>query len=417
MDYNTLLTAHGIDLNDCSQFESISDGNETIIFIKLKPNQRKCIFCGFNHSSIKEYKSKKIKSLTTGKTFTTIVFSLPRYLCKKCKKTYTHQLTKYAVNSTSKIVRNKMLSLFSEIRTFKSIAKEVDLSLTETINIFDEICPDLRIPITKAICIDEFSNIRKSEYKFACALVDFETHKFIDILPSRTTPYLDEYFNKIPFSLRKDIKYVITDMYDGYISASLRWFPNVIIAIDPFHYMTYIADAVQSIRRRVLSDESRFFYDKSWMGTNWRLLTTNPKNFPEGKTTLKSGMTISYYDRVKRFCQQDTELLYAFLKLQSIYIEMDYLSFEKAKSFFDMTIKSLLNSTSPEFVECGRTWNHYKEYIINSFIVYKGKRLSNGPIEGINKRVKELKNIMSGYRNSSRFYKRLILIQNSKKGG
>ena len=89
---------------------------------------------------------------------------------------------------------------------------------------------------------------------------------------------------------------------------------------------------------------------------------------------------------------------------------MEYLSFEKAKSFFDMTIKSLLNSTSPEFVECGRTWNHYKEYIINSFIVYKGKRLSNGPIEGINKRVKELKNIMSGYRNSSRFYKRLILI-------
>ena len=30
--------------------------------------------------------------------------------------------------------------------------------------------------------------------------------------------------------------------------------------------------------------------------------------------------------------------------------------------------------------------------------------------------IKELKNVMSGYRNSSRFYKRLILIQNSKKG-
>ena len=25
MDYNTLLHAHGIDINDCSQFESISD--------------------------------------------------------------------------------------------------------------------------------------------------------------------------------------------------------------------------------------------------------------------------------------------------------------------------------------------------------------------------------------------------------
>ena len=217
MDYNTLLKTHGIDLNDCSSFESISNDDETIIFIKLKPNQRKCIFCGFDHSVVKEYKNKSIKSLSTGKTFTTILFSLPRYSCKRCKKTYTHQLTKYAVNSVSRLTREKMLSFFSEIRTFKSIAKEMDISLTETINIFDEICPDIKIPITQAICIDEFSNVRKSEFKYACALVDFETHKFIDILPSRTTPYLDEYFNKIPLFKRKEIKYVITDMYDGYI--------------------------------------------------------------------------------------------------------------------------------------------------------------------------------------------------------
>ena len=416
MDYNTLLHAHGIDINDCSQFESISDNHETIIFIKLKPNQRKCIFCGFNHCSIKEYKTKNIKSLSTGKTFTNISFSLPRYVCKHCNKTYTHQLTKYAVNSVSNIARDRMLTLFSEIRTFKSIAKEVDLSLTETINIFDELCPDLRIPITDAICIDEFSNVRKSDFKFACSLVDFTTHKFIDILPSRTTPYLDEYFNKIPLKIRYKIKYIITDMYDGYISAATRWFPNATIAIDPFHYMSYITEAVQQIRRRILDDESKYFYDKSWMQTHWRLITTNPKNYPQGTTTLKSGMTISYYDRVKRFCQQDKDLLYAFLKLQSIYLDLEKLTFDKAQSYFDSTIKSLLNSTCPEFVECGKTWSHYKVFIINSFIIYNGKRLSNGPIEGINKRVKELKNVMSGYRNSSRFYKRLILIQNSKKG-
>ena len=205
-------------------------------------------------------------------------------------------------------------------------------------------------------------------------------------------------------------------MYDGYISAANRWFPNAIIAIDPFHYMSYITEAVQQIRRRILDDDSKYFYDKSWMQTHWRLITTNPKNYPKGNTTLKSGMTISYYDRVKRFCQQDKDLLYAFLKLQSIYIDLEKLKFEKAQSYFDSTINSLLNSIYPEFVECGKTWSHYKDYIINSFIIHNGKRLSNGPIEGINKRVKELKNVMSGYRNSSRFYKRLILIQNSKKG-
>ena len=115
MDYNTLLQAHGIDINDCFEFESFSDGIETIIFIKLKPNQRKCIFCGSSHCSIKEYKTKNIKSLSTGKTFTTISFSLPRYVCKHCNKTYTHQLTKYAVNSVSNLTRDRMLPGFINV--------------------------------------------------------------------------------------------------------------------------------------------------------------------------------------------------------------------------------------------------------------------------------------------------------------
>ena len=38
MDYNTLLQAHGIDINDCCKFESFCDETQTIIFIKLKTN-------------------------------------------------------------------------------------------------------------------------------------------------------------------------------------------------------------------------------------------------------------------------------------------------------------------------------------------------------------------------------------------
>ena len=414
MDYNILLS-QGINPEDCASFEVIPDSCFTHIFIKLKATQRKCVLCNFSDTRIKEYKNKTIRSLPTGKNNSIIHYSLPRYICPRCHKTYTHNLNKYASCSVSNILKNKLLDKFSTICTFKSISEEFDISLTEVINIFDENCPNLKAPFSEAICIDEFSNIRKDEFKFACVIIDFYTHKIIDIIPSRTTPYLDDYIRKIPLSTRNRIKYVITDMYDGYISATKRWFKNAIIAIDPFHYMEYLTEAVQAIRRRVLSDESKYYRDKSWMGTHWRLLTTNPKNFPKTNMTLKSGMTISYYDRVIRFIKQIPELHYAFLKLQSIYIEMDKLTYEKAKSFFESTIFSLLSSTSPEFVLCGNTWNHYKEYIINSFIRYKDKRLSNGPIEGTNKRVKELKNVMSGYRNRERFYKRIILIQNTKK--
>lgn len=406
---------HGIDYTNCSQFEVIDDDNETLIFLKIKPSQRICIHCKNSGSNIKEYKTKTIHSLSTGKNKTTITFSLPRYICNSCHKTYTHSLNAFAPDSISNLVRLKILDDFSEIITFKSIAKKYNISITKVINLFDEICPNLKIPFTQAICIDEFSNIRNSDFKFACLIVDFISHKIIDIIPSRTTPYLDQYFNDLSLKTRLNVKYIITDMYDGYISASKRWFPNAIIAIDPFHYMECLSDAVQSIRRRILDDDSIFLFDKSWMSSHWRLLTTNLKNFPQENMTLKSGMTISYYDRVKRFCSQNNELYYAFLFIQGVYYVLNKLSFDKAYKYFDGVIKTLLNSTIPEFVKCGFTWSHYKEFIVNSFIVFNGKRLSNGPIEGTNKRVKDLKHIMSGYRNSARFYKRFIYIQNRKK--
>ena len=69
-------------------------------------------------------------------------------------------------------------------------------------------------------------------------------------------------------------------------------------------------------------------------------------------------------------------------------------------------------SKIPELVECAKTRTNYKEYIINSFSYYKGKRISNGPIEGINSRIKTLKKIMSGFRNLKRFIARLLLIIN-----
>ena len=414
MNYNILLS-HGIDPLDCSSVEYLNNDNEVMVFVKLKPNQRHCIYCKHSNTRIKEYKQKTIKSLPTGSNNTVICFSLPRYICPKCKKTYTHNLATSASKSITNSLKSKLLEKFASITTFKSIANDFNLSVTEIVRIFDECSPDLKIPITEVFCIDEFYNIRKSDFKFACILIDFYSHKIIDILPSRRTPYLDDYFRKISLKIREKVKYVITDMYDGYISAIQKWFPNANIAIDPFHYMRYITDAVQSIRRRILSDESKYFFDRSWMNTNWRLLTTNPDNFPDKNMTLKSGMTISYYDRVLKFVSQDKDLHYSFLKLQSIFLDFKKLDFNKADKYIDFLIKSLLSSTLPEFVECGKTWNHYKDYIKNSFIVYKGSRLSNGPIEGTNKRIKELKNIMSGYRNNNRFYKRIILVQNNIK--
>ena len=50
-------------------------------------------------------------------------------------------------------------------------------------------------------------------------------------------------------------------------------------------------------------------------------------------------MTISYYDRVYKFVQQDNELQYAFLKVQDIFYELNKLKQDKANNYFNYIIE------------------------------------------------------------------------------
>lgn len=217
----------------------------------------------------------------------------------------------------------------------------------------------------------------------------------------------------LPLSHRDKVKYIITDMYDGYITIAKLYFHNAIVAIDPFHYMEYLTNAVQNIRRKLL-DSNEYFVDASWMGKHWRLLTERISNYPKNNMTLISGQTISYKDRVTQFAKQDSTLYYAYLTLQNFYAVLKNKDYEYAKTYIPFFINSLIQSGIPELIQCAYTWQRYESYIINSFIKIDGKRLSNGSVEGLNSRVKTLKKIYNGYKNKERFYKRIILIVNKK---
>ena len=68
------------------------------------------------------------------------------------------------------------------------------------------------------------------------------------------------------------------------------------------------------------------------------------------------------------------------------------------------------------FVEFARLLSKYKEPIINSFVMVEkygpgglyNSRLSNGPIESLNRKVKDLKRLGRGYRNFEHFRNRFL---------
>lgn len=419
MDGFAILKYQGINPGAVRKFDFIEEGNNIVLFAQLKGPHRPCPYCKSEDTVIKEYKPRIIHGLNTGNKNVEINLRIPRYSCKKCKKTFTYDTSAFIANSITKDELDKILVSFGLMMTFTDIAKIYNLTVTEVVKLFDKYCENLNEEIGEAICIDEFKNSGNNDMaKYACILVNFETHKIIDILPSRTLPFLKEYFNKQPLFARKLIKYVVTDMYDGYITIAKEFLPNAVIAIDPFHYIRYFTDAVQNIRIRKFADTNNYYFDAQRIKKNWRLLTVdlNKNCYQQQNIILELGESISIYDRVMRFVKQDKDLFYAVSALQDFYFDSKRTTFEGAISLIDFTINKLKNSNIPELVGCGETREHYKDYIVNSFLKFKGKRLSNGPIEGINSRIKSLKKIYCGYSNYNRFFKRVIYIINKNTG-
>ena len=88
----------------------------------------------------------------------------------------------------------------------------------------------------------------------------------------------------------------------------------------------------------------------------------------------------------------------------------------EAQKELDGLIPMYQNSEHEISQDFGNLLNKYRDYIINSFIMVEkhgsGKvyesRLSNGPIESINKKVKDLKRSGRGFRNFEHFRNRFL---------
>ena len=165
---------------------------EIHIYAEMKRKAHNCICCGTATDTVHDYRKQIIKDIPAfGKTVT-IVLRKRRYRCPHCGKRFFESnnfLPKYRrmTNRLASFVVNKL----SDERSFTSVAREVNMSVSTVIRIFDLVSyPKPKLP--KALSIDEFKGNTNGE-KYQCILTDPVNKVVLDILPKRFKPYLTEY--------------------------------------------------------------------------------------------------------------------------------------------------------------------------------------------------------------------------------
>ena len=111
---------------------------------------------------------------------------------------------------------------------------------------------------------------------------------------------------------------------------------------------------------------------------------------------------------VSQLIAGDPELEIAYM------LKEDYLTLnqeatpENISRWLDRYISDLKLFNIKEFRSVRKTLIKWHDEIVNSFDVYAGRRLSNGPAESVNSRIKLIKSTGNGYRNFERFKLRAL---------
>lgn len=362
--------------------------DKTEIYIELPRKAHTCPRCGCQTDQVHDYRWQAVKDSPAFDKRIVLMLRKRRYRCPHCEKRFFEQnsfLPRY-YRMTRRLIAG-ILSRLADVRSFTSVAREVNLSVSTVIRVFDCISYGKSKQLPEVVSIDEFKGNTSGE-KYQCILTDPVNHRILDILPTRYNHHLTQYFRQLD---RSQTKYFVSDMWSTYAGIAQTYFKKASYVIDKYHYIRQVFWAFEAIRKeeqKNFSKTRRIYFKRS------RLLLNKRYQF----------LTSEQKQQVDLILYASSRLLTAYsLKEQFLQVlgATDSASARVALSHWTIAAQ---NSGLPRFAACANTMVRWSVGILNSFDC----TYTNGFTEGCNNNIKVLKRNAFGFRNFSRFRNRIL---------
>jgi len=372
-------------------------GNFLLINAEIERKPHKCPCCNNLTDKVHDYRVQIIKDIPAFGKFVLISLRKRRYVCKHCKKRFYENiqfLPKY--HRMTNRLSAWVIHLLEDVRSFSSVAREVNLSVSTVIRVFDVVGYSYPQTPPEVLSIDEFKGNTGDE-KYQCILTDPKNGVVIDILPNRNTEFLIKYFKQWNLDKRKTVRYFVSDMWQPYTDLATALFKNSTLIIDKYHFIRQMIWAFEDVRK---AEQKKY-------GKKNRLCFKNSKRI----LTKRAEKLDDYQkDRVNAILYISDNLRIAYKLKEMFYQIVDAKDRKQARDLMLEWIYAAQSSGLNEYVKCSKTMINWQCGILNSFDV----AYTNGFTEGCNNKIKVLKRNAYGYRNFRRFRNRILHIFNYK---
>jgi transposase len=397
---STSLLYHAFGLRGY-QYLSTSFQGGSVTFTIDQPRPRlRCAACGCDNVWAQGGKRRTFRTLPIGLKPTFVEFAVPRVLCFGCglvrqvkvpfadpRRHYTHAFERYALE-------------LSRHMTIQDVAEHLQVGWDTSKDIqqrhLQQRFGKPKLKNLKEIAIDEIA-IGKG-HRYLTVVLNLRSGVIVYVGDGKGVDALDAFWKRVRHA-RAKIKAVATDMSKAYIRAVREHLPRAVHVFDHFHVVKLFNEKLTAFRRELYHELCRG-QKKILKGTRW-LLLKNPENLdPEHRErerleealALNTPLTTAYY------LKED---------LRQIWLQADKAT---ARRVLTDWIGRAQASGIAMLQQFARTLREHRRGIL----AYYDYRISTGPLEGTNNKIRTMQRQAYGFRDHEFFKLKILGLHETK---
>jgi transposase len=397
---STSLLYHAFAIRGYEYVRTDYQGGEVVFTIRQEPKTCRCETCGSRDVRPKGQVERKFRSLPIGRRGTTVVLAIPRVACQACglvrqvkldfaepRRTYTKAFERYALELARCMT---ILDVARHLGVSWDVVKDIqkrDLSRRYA---------KPKLKNLRRIAIDEIA-VGKG-HRYLSVVLDLKSGAVVFVGDGKGGDALKPFWKRLRRCQAK-IEAVAMDMSPAYHAAVSTHLPKATIVYDHFHVIKLFNDKLSDLRRSLYhkaEDEQK----KVLKGSRWLLLKAPENLDPE---------------------RNEEARLEEALKLNKPLATAYYLK-EDLRQFWDQPGKTLAGAFLTDWIrraeasgvrmleQMAKTLESHRE----GLLAYYDYRISTGPLEGTNNKIKTMKRQAYGFRDLEFFKLKILAIHEAK---
>ena len=398
---STSLLYHAFGVRGYDYTRTRYEGGAVIFSIRQEAETCRCSSCGSARVIHRGQVTRRFRSLPIGGRATFVDLPIPRVQCQACgavrqvevpfadpRRSYTRSFERYALELGRRMtIRDVAVHLGVGWDLIKDMQKR-DLSRRFA-------RPKLKH--LRHIAIDEIS-IGKG-HRYLTLVLDLETGRVVFVGDGKAGDALKPFWKRLRPSGAK-IKAVAMDMSAAYRGAVTKYLPEAKIVFDRFHVAQLFNEKLSDLRRALHREAADVLQKSVLKGTRW-LLLKGAENLDKEKGEKK---------RLEEALALNKPLATAYYMKEELRLFWEQPGKHFATIFLDGWIRRAVASGIRMLQRMAKTLALHR----SGLLAYYDVRITSGPMEGTNNKIKTMKRQAYGFRDLGFFKLKLLAIHETR---